>query len=716
MNKRIFALVLTVLMVTALGAYINNNANKTKPKSAAPKQLVTIRKETTSTQQLASIKPIVKSYKVNPNLSNIENRKYFIKNLNKNQIDLIVKNGFVASPTDYTQLFEVYENNEYQRPQKYPAFITVDTMLHTYHLFYDYSLRKLESDKLFDALIKLSNIMEEASKKDYQSSTSAELKEASRKNMAYFAVAQNLLTGAKPPKEVEKVTEEDIANIRAHAEIKPSSILGYDVVFTQFNPRGHYTRSENLKKFFCAMMWYGNVPLPLPGGKLDSKIPTIQSLLITENLYANPTALKLWDMIYEPTVFYVGKADDHTAAQYKPLIDKVFGKDAKISSFANKEKLNLFIASASKLPGPKIEIYSSSPNIPTGPQFRFMGQRFIPDSRILQELSEPKASGRKIPMGLDVPAALGSDRALSILKNQYKVYKFSGYEKQMAKMRAEILSTPLSTWQSNLYWGWLWSLEAVVKPAPVGYPSFMRNEAWQDKSLFTALGSWTELRHDTILYAKQSMVAECGGDEEEEKIIQPKGYVEPNLEFWTRLKWLNDYTKVELTKRTLLSDKLKDKFEMIGDLIDFCRRMSIKELTNKPLTKDEYDQIENFGAELDFLFQAFAEGDLISDADKDMAIVADVHTYNGIVLEEATGRVAQIFVVVPIEGKLYLTRGAIYTHYEFTHPASDRLTDEKWQSMLKTKQLPDLADWIKSFYVDKAKKPSDDFESSSGGC
>ena len=47
-----------------------------------------------------------------------------------------------------------------------------------------------------------------------------------------------------------------------------------------------------------------------------------------------------------------------------------------------------------------------------------------------------------------------------------------------------------------------------------GYPSFMRNEAWTDKSLNTSLGSWAELRHDTILYAKQSGI-ECGGDGDE---------------------------------------------------------------------------------------------------------------------------------------------------------------------------------------------------------
>lgn len=113
---------------------------------------------------------------------------------------------------------------------------------------------------------------------------------------------------------------------------------------------------------------------------------------------------------------------------------------------------------------------------------------------------------------------------------------------------------------------------------------------------------------------------------------------------------------------------------------------------------------------------SFAGGELSSDTDKDQAIVADVHTSFGNVLEEGTGRAAAIYVVVPIEGKLWLTRGAVYTHYEFEWPASDRLTDEKWQKMLQTNQEPGLADWMKSFFVDSKKKPAPEFENYTGGC
>jgi hypothetical protein len=110
-----------------------------------------------------------------------------------------------------------------------------------------------------------------------------------------------------------------------------------------------------------------------------------------------------------------------------------------------------------------------------------------------------------------------------------------------------------------------------------------------------------------------------------------------------------------------------------------------------------------FGGDLAAMLLTFAGGNSISESDEDMAVVADVHTGASGVLEEGTGRAGAIYVVVPIGGKLYLTRGATYTQYEFVQPASDRLTDEQWKQMLEDKKEPALAAWTKSFLVPKRK-------------
>ncbi|OFX15143.1 MAG: hypothetical protein A2Z18_07265, partial [Armatimonadetes bacterium RBG_16_58_9] len=670
------------------------------------------------------VKPAVPSYSLKPNLSNVVNFKQFKPLFTPRAIAMVARNGFVVTPTDYTQMFHVYENNEYQRPRKFQAFITTDSMLHTYHVFYDYSLRTVESTKLFEACVKMTDAMLAASGQDLIAAKPPELKDAARRNVAYFAVARKLLGGAAPPEIVKDLANADLKKIEGHAERDFSDVFGHKVDFSQFVPRGHYTRSEKLKRYFKAMMWYGLTQFAIPQGKIGPR-PTRMALLVVRNLRTakagNAPVMKLWDMIYEPTVFYVGSADDYTVYDYSRLSDKIYGKKPSVEDFADDARLKTFISEAEKLPASGIENFiaisrsNSNPDpwFPVLRQFRLMGQRFIPDSRTMQELTHPKAKGRNFPKGLDVFAAMGSDRALDILQNTYSVNVFKGFEEQMKKMRSEMEETPRQKWQSNLYYGWVWSLQSITKPTPLGYPTFMHNDAWLDKSLFTALGSWTELRHDTILYAKQS-VSECGGDGEEIPI--PKGYVEPNLEFWTKLKWLNQYTKEGLVSRGLLTEELKDKFARLGDWIDFCRRITVKELTNQKVTEEEYQQICMYGSELEHLTLDFAGGAILSEADKDMALVADVHTSFENVMEEGTGRAGAIYVVVPIEGKLYMTRGAVYTQYEFEWPAADRLTDEKWQKMLQTNREPGFAEWIKSFFIDTKKKPAPEFENYPEGC
>jgi hypothetical protein len=91
--------------------------------------------------------------------------------------------------------------------------------------------------------------------------------------------------------------------------------------------------------------------------------------------------------------------------------------------------------------------------------------------------------------------------------------------------------------------------------------------------------------------------------------------------------------------------------------------------------------------------------EMVNETDKDMAIIADVHTGGTEVLEEGVGHAYQILVVVPVEGRLVLTRGAALSYYEFAHPISDRLTDEKWQSAIKAGQTPKPPVWTKTFLL-----------------
>jgi hypothetical protein len=487
---------------------------------------------------------------------------------------------------------------------------------------------------------------------------------------------------------------------------------GYREDFTQFVPRGHYTRSETLERYFQAMMWYGRVSLRLqpnlpefPNDKgMDNTAQAILiSLALMDDISTMPagiTGYDMWDAIYEPTVFFVGAADDLLPTEYLELVQDIYGSEITIPDLDDDVLLEDFIDAALEFREPAI-LGHPVPDTQTLTQtmgLRFMGQRYIPDSYILGQLVYKNvgtmADPRLMPMGLDVMAALGSDRAWDLLEPE-KVY--ANYESQMSMLWDVVANITDAEWTSNLYYLWLYSLLPLLSDPGEGYPFFMQSEAWVDKQLSTALGSWAELRHDTILYAKQSYTWELTA------IPEPvKGYVEPVPQVYARLASLCKMMIDGLDTRSLLSSMIDSKLNELYDLLLALQTISIKELEGTPLTGEEYLIIGKSGEKLGSIVAMPQDDYLTSDADDDMAVIADVHTdpNSGTVLEEAVGRPMVIFVAVQIDGQVILTRGGIFSYYEFTWPMDDRLTDEAWQVMLTEGEAPPLPTWTASFVAD----------------
>ena len=645
----------------------------------------------------------VPSYAVEPGFRNVANWASFNKKLliTDAQKALLARNMFCCTPTQSEQLLFLYENNDYEN---LPSFVTVDLVLQLYHMFYDFTLRRIETDFLAARVRRLTERMLEESLETWVGARDPGLREAARRNAAFFGVAARLAgLSSSLPAEVRPMVARELALVQSHSGFAVGAIFPYKIDYSQFVPRGHYTRSEALRRYFLAMMWYGLVPFT-PGPESDL-LPIQQGLLLVRSLHAVSDArgkplLEDWEGVYEPTVFYVGSADDLTPHEWKPLMDRVFGAGAPAEAFADRPRLEQFVAGLQHLrpPGIVAKLSFERPVPDPERQLRMMGQRYIPDSEVLQELCEPYV--RPFPSGLDVMAVLGSRRAAALLdaNPEFNPKGWPDYRPKRGKLLEQFAAIPRETWGSNLYWGWLDTLRALLEPVPTGYPSVMRTTAWQDRSLHTALASWTELRHDTILYAKQS-VAECGDGEEKPFV---KGYVEPNPLLYNRLRRLTRKSMEGLAKRGLLADDLIDKFEQVEELLDFLLRVSLKELQGEKLTREEYEEIRFIGGKVEYLtlslFPNYPNNwSLVAEVDRRVALVADVHTAVPEVLEEAVGHAAEILAIVPIEGKLQLTRGAVFTHYEFRWPMNNRLTDEAWQRMLERGPRPRPAYWTKSF-------------------
>lgn len=133
-----------------------------------------------------------------------------------------------------------------------------------------------------------------------------------------------------------------------------------------------------------------------------------------------------------------------------------------------------------------------------------------------------------------------------------------------------------------------------------------------------------------------------------------------------------------------------------------------KELNNENLSDDDYELIRSYGGQLEHLWleinREYIEKAETSEMqylqDNPAAIIADVATDpKGLVLEEAIGWIDDIYVVFPLEGKLRIGKGGVFSYYEFDWPLSDRLTDSKWRAMLESGEAPDRPEWTNLFLL-----------------
>ncbi len=635
------------------------------------------------------------AYSINADLSNIENIDQF-PNLTAEQRTLIAKNGFVVQPTDSEQLFFIYEDNTYK---KVPGFVTTDSVLQLYHIFYDYSLRTLENDFFYDDLVVLNENMIQQLLAEYSYTSNEEVKANIKVMIGYFGVSQLALGKSLPssyPAELEAVVKKEYQLIENAAGKEKSPLFGDEMDYSLFTVRGHYTRTEDLGKYFRTMSWYGIVPIPFYAAENKRDEQSAQQAIITTialSRLPEESGSKLWENIYSTTCFYVGEADDITPYEIAQIVSKVYTDTPDINTIP--DGLDNFYLEIEKLRAPEIVHKVDGENVQL--QMRFMGQRYIPDSEILQELSEPYK--RPFPTGVDVFAVFGSERAEELLDEIYKPnQQWSGYQKNFDRLAGKFRNQTIPEQTGNLYNGWLYCLKSLNFRATDGYPLFMKNKAWEDKSLTTALGSWAEIRHDTILYGKQSAV-ECGGGQEPPQLV---GYVEPNPEFFNRLLWLATATRENLAARDMLNDSMQYKLQDFEEMLLFLRNCALKELKGEDLSVEEQYSLLTYGGTLEYLSSSIAEADnwylIESDTDKNMAVIADVHTANSSYLEVGVGTASEMYVAIMQQGKVYLTRGAVFDYYEFV--SGQRLTDEAWQNQLK--QAPPERPAFTGSYMDDA--------------
>jgi hypothetical protein len=595
----------------------------------------------------------------------------------------------------------------YHQRRSGPSFVTADLYLHIFHLLFDRMLQDIEAKRLLPGVKKLTTAMYGASEKRYAAATTDTMRTAAKRNMWFFGVAGRLMdarftVSSVVAKDVESETGKIIdANAKPPSMDKQDTshnyLPGFNEDYTQYKPRGHYNSNNDFQNYFRVMMHYGRKSF-----MLEDESCTLSAMLMTQDLQESRLFAN-WDNLSKVIDHLAGTMNDASPNKYAAIMEKVYGTTPAGRNFGDGNKIRTFVELTKKELAPqrivsqKTRITASEP--PMSQQirldktagFKFISQRYSLDAELIQRLTSPSVGNQTIaktlPSGLEVMALLGSKEAKDLIRRDWWA-SVPRYPQAFQEAKSMVDSYSGSAWGVSASMGWFRTLQSLFLP-PESKQFFINAGAWGYISLNSALSSWTELKHDTILYPAHPY-SEVGGVEgyRPSAGYEPpsiKGYVEPVPTFFSRLSSLNAKILQVLDQTGYQTNEYKSKLTTFGELTARAGNIARKEVSGRHITADDYDWIDSLAYRLDrslLLPEGIGHGD-IDQKFLQMALVTDVATDadTGEVLLEAIGYPDELYVMVKdYWGGSRIAKGFIYTHYEFAD--SKRWTDEDWKELV----------------------------------
>lgn len=608
-------------------------------------------------------------------------------------------------------LYDVYSNDQ-------PLLVTSDCVLHAFHQSFDKSLMALEegylSPLLRDVLQRTRTGIGKIRKRVTKDPSFQALADGVDE---YVQVALCLLAGEPGETEwVRKAVQDATAG-------QPGELRFFgterQVDFSQFRPRGHYTRSLGLQQYFRAMMWLGRQDL---GFRITESFAELVAAFLLADGMREGGALEGWDGFERILSFLVGASDGIGPREVLKVLQACGFKRADElvrhhSPAQVLEQVSRKRTTESKILSQILMREPWAPPIRIPKVVRMIGQRFCVDAFLLHQVTFdriPKDIPRMIPSPLDVQACFGSARALDHLRPEIKEW---GYQASLAASIDWTRSLPDGTWQESVYHAWLRVLSELSRDTTgPEYPPTLRTRGWADLKLQTQLASWAQLRHDTILYAEESYSGGVTCD-------YCDVYVEPYPEFFDRLRDLAlcmagaadrmDAALVPDRPIGELQEHVRKLFAQFGKTMETLAGVARKELAKQPLTAEEHRFLEE-AVEIDggsgrphysgWYPALFYENDDCMDADP---TIADVHTAPtdaegnplGMVLHVGVGDVfAAVVVVRGHEGKDRAYLAPVFSYYEIVEEGFHRLTDEEWDQRLHGADRPARPAWTRTLF------------------
>jgi len=621
-----------------------------------------------------------------------------------------------------------------------PLFLSSDFVLSTLHNSYDAVLQTIELELLEPNLkVLLKALYQQVPALGESYGQDPRFAHVLADVDLYIAVARSLAEGeaflpqlggdADYHAVMDAVAAEEMVSMPLFTASRPRKLD-----FSQFTPRGHYNKEIHTpdgmvtqEDYFRAMMWLGRIDFLLTAPPENPWEPDwtqeelrrmqLGALLLNEALL-NCGKGALLNQHEQIIGFLVGPDDNLTPAELQALGQahlqhpsdlfdpdrfEDFSKALNASDdYGQKIMSNFFLVDPDQADPGQLPV-----------SYKLMGQKFLIDSYVFSEVvydriaHDGKKVWRALPDPLDAMAALGNEDALALLEDEMDRYH---YAPNMAGLKYMIESYEDTFWESSLYNTWLAALRGLNPvSSSQDLPYFMKTTAWHAEKLNTQLCSWAQLRHDNILYGKQSYT---GGT----SCSYPFTYVEPYPAFYRTLG--NFARKAEAFLGEALTDlpsheRMRSFYQRYAEIMDILEELASKELSQSPFSENEIafmkSMINSYMASGPSITGWYT--DLFFSVEKALGMdftVADVHTQPtdesgavvGNVLHVGNGNINMgVFLAEnPCQpGKLMAFAGPVSSFHVDVQNNFKRLTDQEWEAMFWENDLPSRPDWVASY-------------------
>ncbi len=661
-----------------------------------------------------------------------------IDTLEKNRLALqrVRKKEYYLSLERPDDMISLYMNTA--RDKYTPLFITTDLVSQGLHLFFDQFLQQTEEKIFIPRLGRLTGVfLDRLEESDVTEDADDAYGKAVNTLITYFQVADCLIKLApeihiakedwgeekieytEPDRDTvlalypEKVREEvELICNAAGSALSPS--FQYEEDYSQYKPRGHYTKNGVLEAYFRTMMWFGRIHFYMSDGQEavisdDSEAMTQGSAaslsldtlpmvaVATDIAVKNPDLFQDWKLLFDPITDLIGMSDDLSFYEAMPFFEGLHIEDLRAWTNDVEQVSVAILKAREELRSPLIA-GNSVWEAPSGEGrtppmgWRLFGQRFTWDSYVHQLVSPPRLMSRDIVRGLDIMKAFGSRTADNLLRiSDYP--EMAGLEETLGKIEEEFEAKDEAFWKESYYNSTLAMIRAQACFEPGAGFYFTESPLWGIKSQISAHGTWAALRHDTILYVKQ-VYAERAGDGDfnptfrTEPLPLPVHYIEPNLPFFDAALSAVREIRESGRKYGFIGEDYEEKLASWDKLLARMTDIAYLEYKDEEVAPNDVEWIRTIPQQLVPLVLAPEMNYASYVEDEDIlksAIVADVFTNaeQGVALEVGTGIPYRLLVALNDgQGRKRIAVGFTFSYFEFLVGQSERMTNEEWREIV----------------------------------